>query len=254
VAVVLFVLLLGKVFCSWICPVAPVRSLLDILGKRFGARKNKSLTALGGDAGGDVGGDAALVGVDDADAFVSAALGGDATVSVSGGCGSKSSCSSCASRRAKLDSRHIVLGGSLLSALVFGFPVFCLICPIGLIFGTVIVVWQLIGFEDVSLSLLIYPLMLVVELLVLRKWCARFCPLGALMSLLSLPNRFVRPVVRKEKCIRLTGGSCQVCAEVCPEQLDPHNSEGMQECSKCGICKDKCPAGAIGVALLPKKS
>ena len=44
--------------------------------------------------------------------------------------------------RAKLDSRHYVLGGALLSTAVFGFPVFCLVCPIGLTFATVLVVWR----------------------------------------------------------------------------------------------------------------
>jgi ferredoxin-type protein NapH len=152
-----------------------------------------------------------------------------------------------------LDSRHLVLGGSLLSAALFGFPVFCLVCPIGLIFGTVIVAWQFIGFEDLSLSLLIYPLLLIVELVFLRKWCARFCPLGAALSLMSLPNRLVKPVVNREKCISCTGGSCHVCADVCEERLDPHCATSMNECTKCGVCKDRCPAGAISFALLPKK-
>jgi ferredoxin-type protein NapH len=158
-------------------------------------------------------------------------------------------CSSCATKRAKLDSRHLVLAGSLLSAAVFGFPVFCLICPIGLIFGTVIVVWQFIGFDDVSLSLLIYPAILIVELLVLRKWCARFCPLGALLSLLSLPNRLLRPKVEVSKCLREKGSDCHICQEVCPEGVDPHFSDSMNECSKCAICIEECPAKAITIPL-----
>ncbi|MDR0500460.1 MAG: 4Fe-4S binding protein [Coriobacteriales bacterium] len=205
--IAIFVILLGKVFCAWVCPVAPVRSLIESVRKKL-TSSNKCV----------------------------------------------SNCSTCSSKRAKFDSRHLVLGGSLLSALIFGFPVFCLFCPIGLIFGTVIVVWQFIGFEDVSLSLLIYPLILIVELLVLRKWCARFCPLGALLSLLSLANRFVKPIVKREKCLRVAGGSCHVCSEVCPEQLDPHSADGMQECSKCALCKDNCPSGAISIKLFQKKS
>lgn len=61
------------------------------------------------------------------------------------GCGSKAGCSSCAEKRAALDSRHVILGGSLLSAAVFGFPVFCLICPIGLTFATIVLVMRLFG-------------------------------------------------------------------------------------------------------------
>ena len=215
VAVAVFVILFGKLFCAWVCPVAPLQSLRAIVSRKFGRPR--------GSGGGSAGGSTTC----------------------------NSHCSSCTSKRTKLDSRHLVLGGALLSSVIFGFPVFCLVCPIGLIFGTVIVAWQFIGFDNLSLSLLIYPLLLAIELLVLRKWCAKFCPLGALLSLLSLPNRFFKPVVNPQKCIRNTGGTCRVCADVCAEQIDPHYACGMQECSKCGLCKDKCPAGAISFALLP---
>ncbi|MFR1638333.1 MAG: 4Fe-4S binding protein [Eggerthellaceae bacterium] len=69
---------------------------------------------------------------------------------------------------------------ALLSTAVFGFPVFCLICPVGLTFATLIAVWRLFQFNEVALSLLVFPAMLALEVLVLRKWCSRFCPLGAL--------------------------------------------------------------------------
>jgi ferredoxin-type protein NapH len=221
--VILLTVVLGKVFCSWICPVAPLRSLLNIAWKRHnGGQKQK----------------------DDVERKASLTPSTD-TEKVAASC--QHDCASCAAKREKLDSRHIILGGSLLSAAIFGFPVFCLLCPIGLIFGTIIVVWQFIGFEDVSLSLLIYPALLVVELLVLRKWCARFCPLGALLSLLSLPNRLFRPQVSSDKCLRAKGSDCSICCTVCPEGLDPHFRDSMNECSKCGICVDKCPAAAITI-------
>lgn len=90
--------------------------------------------------------------------------------------------------------RNWVLGGALLSTAVFGFPVFCLICPVGLTFATLIAVWRLFQFNEVALSLLVFPAMLALEVLVLRKWCSRFCPLGALLSLASRLNRTFRPV------------------------------------------------------------
>ena len=88
-----------------------------------------------------------------------------------------------AQRGGAADSRNWVLGGALLSTAVFGFPVFCLICPVGLTFATLIAVWRLFQFNEVALSLLVFPAMLALEVLVLRKWCSRFCPLGALLSL-----------------------------------------------------------------------
>ena len=83
-----------------------------------------------------------------------------------------------AQRGGAADSRNWVLGGALLSTAVFGFPVFCLICPVGLTFATLIAVWRLFQFNEVALSLLVFPAMLALEVLVLRKWCSRFCPLG----------------------------------------------------------------------------
>ena len=206
---------LGKVFCSWACPVPGVKSVIDgVRGKvaRIVTRK--------GDSDGE-----------------------PASIRVEGGA-SCASCSSCASR-ARLDSRHLVLGGSLLSAAVFGFPVFCLVCPVGLTFATIVAFVQLFGLQTLSWGLLLFPLFLVLELTVLRKWCSRFCPLGAVLSLLSLPNRWLRPKVDESRCLRGKGVDCQVCTGVCPEELDPHAAEGMHDCSKCGDCAANCPAKAI---------
>ena len=105
-----------------------------------------------------------------------------------------------AQRGGAADSRNWVLGGALLSTAVFGFPVFCLICPVGLTFATLIAVWRLFQFNEVALSLLVFPAMLALEVLVLRKWCSRFCPLGALLSLVSRLN--VPSATRRRVCAR----------------------------------------------------
>ena len=59
------------------------------------------------------------------------------------------------------DSRNWVLGGAILSTAAFGFPVFCLVCPVGLTFGTLVVVWRVFQFNEVTWSLLVFPAMLV---------------------------------------------------------------------------------------------
>jgi len=246
---VLFTIVFGKVFCAWVCPAHPVTRFFDkLLGRlRLKGKKLEDVEASDRKV-------AVLEGGGQSDGIGASACedgGSNADADSAGRCSADQACADIRLKIAgsKFDSRHLVLAGSLLSAAVFGFPVFCLICPIGLIFGTIIVVWQFIGFEDFSLSLLIYPAVLIVELLVLRRWCARFCPLGALMSLLSLPNRFLRPQVEAPKCLREKGTDCHVCAEVCPEGIDPHYQEQIHECSKCGLCKDKCPAQAIKIPL-----
>lgn len=133
----------------------------------------------------------------------------------------RSTCPPAPARR-RGDSRNWVLGGALLSTAVFGFPVFCLICPVGLTFATLIAVWRLFQFNEVALSLLVFPAMLALEVLVLRKWCSRFCPLGALLSLVSRLNKTFRPVSNEATCLRSSKGEpCHQCADVCPEGHRP---------------------------------
>ena len=169
------------------------------------------------------------------------------------GCGH--SCSSCAEKRATFDSRHVILGGSLLSAAVFGFPVFCLICPVGLSVATFIALWRLLQFSEATLSLVVFPVILVAEIVLLRKWCHRFCPLGALLGLMARLNRTFRPTVAAESCLHCSGASCSRCADVCPEGIDLHHPEAsvsLAECTKCGECRDACPAHAISFPLLAR--
>lgn len=149
----------------------------------------------------------------------------------------------------QLDSRHAVLVGTLASAAVFGFPVFCLICPVGLTFATIIGLWNLVQFDEPSWALIIFPIILVLEVTVLRKWCSKICPISALVSLLSNLNITLRPRVKTDVCLRSRGVDCHACVDVCPEQLDPH-SKRIPECSKCGKCVDACPAKAISIKLL----
>ena len=148
-------------------------------------------------------------------------------------------------------------GGAILSTAAFGFPVFCLVCPVGLTFGTLVVVWRVFQFNEVTWSLLVFPAMLVLELAVLRKWCHRFCPLGALLSLVSRGNRTFRPQANVGTCLHAAHGErCHRCADACPEGIDLHDraaSAPLNECVKCRECADACPVHAITFPFLSKK-
>lgn len=160
-----------------------------------------------------------------------------------------------AQRGGAADSRNWVLGGALLSTAVFGFPVFCLICPVGLSVATFIALWRLLQFSEATLSLVVFPVILVAEIVLLRKWCHRFCPLGALLGLMARLNRTFRPTVAAESCLHCSGASCSRCADVCPEGIDLHHPEAsvsLAECTKCGECRDACPAHAISFPLLAR--
>lgn len=151
----------------------------------------------------------------------------------------------------RIDGRHVVLGGALASSLVFGFPVFCLVCPVGLSFATLIALWRLVGLNETTWDLVVFLAILLVEVVLLRKWCTRLCPISALLSLVSRANRTLRPHVG-EACLRAHGKDCRACVQACPEQLDPHTKR-IPECSKCNACAEACPAQAISLKLFGAK-
>lgn len=273
VIVIALVVLFGRAFCSWVCSVPLVQRMLgvDPEGKKK-AKKGAKREAKGskGDASSAVpvaadaqvaaASAAARSGVwEEGAAPVATVVTGEPACPSGGACSSQEGCSSCARQRQRLiDSRHWILGGSLLSAAIFGFPVFCVICPVGLTFALVFLIVRLFS-GSVSWALLVVPLMLIVELVFLRKWCHKFCPIGAFMSLVSKFNRTFVPTIDPSKCIETTTGhTCGRCTSVCPEHINLRDlaasERGINECIKCRQCIDVCPKGAIKMPFLPKKS
>lgn len=221
------VLLLGRAFCGWVCPVPLVSRLRTAFSKKGAAvGKGKTTEPLSPEEEG------ALKGC-------------------TGGC------DSCSATRREFDTRHFVLGGSLLSAAIFGFPVFCLICPIGLVFATVLLVMLLFSGGDVTWSVVVVPALLVVEVVFFRKWCSKICPLSAFMSLIAKGNRMFRPTVDESRCLESTRGACcGICFSVCGQGIDPRHPErgaSWNECTKCRACVDSCPVGAIGMPFVSRK-
>jgi ferredoxin-type protein NapH len=157
-----------------------------------------------------------------------------------------------------VDSGYFVLGGALASSFIFGFPVFCLICPVGLTFAVLIGVWRLIQFNEPTWSLLAFPLILIVELALYRYSCRKFCPLGALISLVSRLNIFARPKIDQTKCMQTSKGvECKLCKSVCNEAIDLHetvHTSTLSRCTKCRDCADVCPMSAIKFPFLSQKN
>ena len=241
IAVVLFVIF-GRAFCGWVCPVPVVSRLRDVFakGKKGDGSKAQDAPALAGEADGST--KANLAELTDEEKGL-----------LSGGC------ASCAAKRGDgLDARHFVLGSALVSTLIFGFPVFCLVCPIGLTFATVFLLANLFLTGDASWMVLVAPLLLVAEVVLFRKWCHTLCPLGALMSLVGKANKTFVPKADTSICLETAkGASCGACVRACPEGIDlryPELSEAaLSECTKCRLCVEACPVHAISMPfVLPK--
>lgn len=214
--VVIVALVFGKAFCSWVCPVAP---LSDLLRGRKAREKDECERTQAAHRVLERWSDTNAAQAEKHKPF-----------------------------RSRVDGRHVVLAGSLASAAVCGFPVFCLVCPIGLTFASAIALYRLIGFNEPAIEVLVFPALLVLELTVLRKWCHRFCPVGALLSLLSRGNRTFKPHVDASMCARHAGSSCAAYAQACPEHIDPCADLGdrsLAECTRCGACVNTCPAKAL---------
>lgn len=147
-------------------------------------------------------------------------------------------------------SSFAIIAVVLLASLVVGFPIFCLFCPIGLIFGFIYAVFRSLTVYQPSWDLLIFPLMLVVEFRLLRSWCSRICPIGALFGLITRfsPVRR-RPIVNTSVC-RINEG-CTTCTSTCPEHIsraDIHVGADAS-CTLCLECQQQCPSHAIKTAF-----
>lgn len=247
------ILLLGRAFCGWLCPV-PVWSKLRGIFKKGGGNATKEAASAGraddaGDAAGTADTASAATAAKAASPLSAAEMRALKT-SCAGGC------SSCADRK-PADSRHIILGGTLLSAAIFGFPVFCLVCPVGLSFALVFLLIALFGGGDVTWSVLIIPALIAAEVIFFRKWCSHLCPISSFMSLVGRANRTFQPAIDDEKCLETAhGATCGRCAEVCEVAINPRHPElgtTFNECTRCRACADACPGHAISFPLIARK-
>ena len=213
--VLLVVALLGRTFCSWVCVVPP-------LSRFFHPKEERSQRC-------------AACPSEDADACHVEGMHGCKLAPVGG-------------KRdgLQLDTRHGVLAGALVSSLVCGFPVFCLVCPIGLAIALAVALYAAIFQQSPTFSIIVFAAILLVEVVFFRKWCHRLCPEGALMSLVGAKAPVAKPRVDEGACLRGKGVDCRVCVQACPEELDPHSSK-IPECTRCGACVEACPAHAIGL-------
>lgn len=238
--VILAAVLLGRTFCAWVCPIPPIGRFFHPEKKiaETAASDETSASNVAGEAN-EMTAAAEAAAHDATSSTLDEELGlenhGHPLPPVGG-----------KRNGLQLDSRHGVLLGGLVSTVIFGFPVFCLICPIGLTLATVVCLFRTFVEHDPTLSLLIFPAILLVEIVFFRKWCHKICPVGALLSLLGTKSSIARPRVDTQRCLRSKGVDCLSCVHSCPELLDPHSLK-IPECTRCGACTDTCPQHAISM-------
>lgn len=111
VVAIALVLLLGRLFCGWICPVTLWRRVKEFFKPVKTREQEVEALSQANQA----------LAAEEIAALKEASATHDCAA-----------CGAChAKRNAPFDSRHAVLGGALLTTAVFGFPVFCLVCPRG---------------------------------------------------------------------------------------------------------------------------
>jgi ferredoxin-type protein NapH len=138
--------------------------------------------------------------------------------------------------------QRIIVGGVLAAAYVCHNPIFCTICPAGVVCrgaiaaGTGGSILPTFGWMGALQGL---------EWASGRSFCRDLCPMGAWLSRLSRLNPFFRLKSNPTTC-----HPCIACQRVCPEDLNLAKDSNLSSCTKCMQCLTTCPRGAVEIKVL----
>ncbi len=215
--VLILTMILGRVFCGWLCPLG---TILDLITPRIAKRKAPSWLAgnlkygvlfslLGAAAAG-----LNLAGLFDPMALLLRAM----TFFVHPIIGDAARSGWVGLYRVMGDSRdHLAPGYSLLRD-------------------------YLLPFRESSYPLAVSSLLILAGIILLerygsRSWCRHLCPLGTLLGLTSR----LSPIVRSPDRVC---NDCGLCGKVCPTVDDRKMPDG-EECLRCFACDRVCGSGRV---------
>jgi len=243
------IILLGPIFCSWICPLGTAVDGFDKGVEKFMPKLNKKREER-----------------------LKQNLEKNKKKS-------RFVCPTCPFGNFLANKNATVANGILITALagsaILRFPIWCSICPIGILsqgmfhLKSVTRISQLGGFKQIWMPVLvelwIFPVIaLVLSLREKRYWCRRICPLGALVRFFAKFNPFFKPTVKTAKqvdkenpktgegnrlayCAECSKMDQRACESVCPQGLGPLKAKGSAACTKCLECYVECENDMIGI-------
>lgn len=135
-----------------------------------------------------------------------------------------------------------VLGGVLAVSAITGYPIYCIVCPIGIISRNLITLGTNLTVHPDILILPFYPLVLGLFV----DW-QRVCPVGNIGGIANQRAPLRTPRWEGEACVE-----CHTCTEVCPEDIDLWDPDvDMGACTQCLKCCMECPEGALSSFRTP---
>jgi ferredoxin-type protein NapH len=249
IAILVFVILtvlLGNVFCSWVCPIGTIIDSFDKFVEKYfpnvETKRNKRSQQR--------------------------------KERKNEGHGSHLGCPLCPLHKINGALANGILASALVGSAVFKFPVFCAVCPIGIVSRGMIHFKSMMSITRMWmvwwLELLAVPA--VATLLSLREkryWCKRLCPVGAFLGMIGSLNPFIKPRVKEERCIMKGCPEdckdsrldiclfCRLmddyqCEKVCPVDINLANHGSLAKCTKCLECYIVCDYDAISIDFLGK--
>ena len=242
-------LLFGRAWCAWGCPAPAIRRFFkrDPEAAKPSEKHVPVLDSHSQQNGGACGGLATSAVAEeeacDGEAFSPSGKSGCAAVA-------QARTFATGLRHVGRDTRTWALVIVLVVTFVAGLPLFCLVCPIGLTFGSVASLWHLFVDKQVTISVVVFPAALAIELVLYRKWCMNLCPIAGLLGIFGQFAVLFRPKVAAQSCLACAGKNCAECLKACPEHIDLHAPDAelqLGECTRCGECARACPTKSISM-------